>query len=298
MMLTNNDGTTTTTATKSSDAMTAKAHDVPVGTDTTAAVRRPEDESGNQHQHQHHADNDNKHDDDYTFLKDMLHSLPPMKRDELENIVNQTSQWLVSLPKSVVNGEGDGDTEAPSQSLVWNEHVIDPFWKEYQSRTCHCSATETPQPVSPPPSSIKQQQQEQQQQQQYLPHLRKQLQDYQTSQYGEKQNCTAQYEISTSVQTTDTDTTDVFMVRTHVECIDTANFCTAAWHVDWTIQIVNDITAILSGTLHVHTHYYENNINSQMQCQLELVNKHTISLQEEKVNSLVAQFEKNTLSYA
>jgi hypothetical protein len=98
--------------------------------------------------------------------------------------------------------------------------------------------------------------------------------------------------------TTTTVATDAILLRTHVEYIDTANCCTASWHVDWTIQIFNEITALLSGTVQVHTHYYENFINSQMQCQLELSQNDTISLQEEKVNSIVAQFEKSSLSYA
>ena len=234
--------------------------------------------------------------DDFTFVKDMLHSLPPMKRDELENIVQQTSQLLLSIPITTDDGNDD-----PS-SLLWKERTIDPFWVEYhQTRACHHSTTATTTTTDTPP--LLSQSQQPLDVEQYIPHLQKQIQDYQTSQYGEKQNCKANFQV-TSVQNTTTNvgsiigSTNHIVVRTHVEYIDTANFSTASWDVEWTIQTVDEITATLSGTIRVHTHYYENNTNSQMQCEQAFVKNRIISLQEEKVNSLVAQFEKNTLSYA
>ena len=84
------------------------------------------------------SNNDNKDDDDYNFMKDMLHSLPPMKHEELENIVQQTNELLGSLPITVQNDDSSNDT---SSSSLWTTHVIDPFWKEYQSRTCRHSVT-------------------------------------------------------------------------------------------------------------------------------------------------------------
>ena len=253
-------------------------------TGTTAAVGTPEENSNS---------DSPSGDDDCTFVKNMLHSLPPMKHEELENIVHQTSQLLVSsMPNTGVN----------DPVSLWNENVIDPFWMEYQSRTCRHLATEAP------PSSSSQRHKPQlpiiNDTEEYLLHLRKQIEDYQTSRYGDKPHCTAKYQATASRPNTTTDnadhddTPDIIRIRTHVEYIDTANCCTASWHVDWTVQRVQNTTATLSGTVQVHTHYYENNTNSQLQCDRVLVQNHSIALPEEKVNSLVAQFEKNTLSYA
>lgn len=209
----------------------------------------------------------------YTFMKDIFHSLPAMEHDELEKIVQQTSQLWTN----------DNDDDASR----WNTHVIAPFWMENQTRKCRNATVESA-------SSSKQQQRNMYSE--HITQLQKQIQDYQTSQYSEKSNVMASFQVTT-VNTITTEPSDI-IVRTYVEYIDTANCSTATWEVTWTIQIVDDLTATLSGTIRIHTHYYENNTNSQMQCQEEVVKNHTLSLQEEKVNSLVAKFEKNTLSYA
>ena len=236
--------------------LTEKRMESPSTTDAAAVIINTADSSNNL-----------ANDDNYMFMKDLLYSLPAMEQRKLENIVQQSSLLL--------SNTRDDD------SSVWKERIIDPFWLEYQTRTCRLSDPEIPVVTSKPPGHDTE----------HISHLRTQIQDYQTSQYGEKHYATANFHI-TAVSTTE------IMLRTYVEYIDTANCSTASWQVEWTIQMVDDITAILSGTIRLHTHYYENNTNSQMQCQQEFVKHHTVSLTEEKVNSLVAQFEKNTLSYA
>ena len=222
------------------------------------------------------------HGDTSTFMKDIFHSLPAMEQKELEKIVQQTSQLWTN--------DDDDDMNNKERSSLWNANVIEPFWMEYQTRKCRHLAAET----------TSKQHKRGDDSEEHITNLRQQIQDYQTSQYSEKPNVVASFQVTAAavVTTSLTNPTTEIMVRTYAEFIDTANCSTARWEVVWTIQIVDDITATLSGTILLHTHYYENNINSQMQCQQEVVHNHTISLQEENVNSLVAKFEKNTLSYA
>jgi uncharacterized coiled-coil protein SlyX len=86
------------------------------------------------------------------------------------------------------------------------------------------------------------------------------------------------------------------IIRTYAEHLDTHNCMTGSWSAQWTILIRNEKEADLGGNVKLHAYYFEEGSNVQMRADKDFVSK-PISAEDEKVNSLVAKFEKQKMSY-
>jgi uncharacterized coiled-coil protein SlyX len=85
-------------------------------------------------------------------------------------------------------------------------------------------------------------------------------------------------------------------IRTYAEHLDTHNCMTGSWTAQWKILVRGDKEADLGGIVKLHAYYYEEGSNVQMRADKNFVSK-PVEAQEEKVNSMVAKFEKNKMSY-
>jgi F-actin capping protein alpha subunit len=281
-----------------------------------------------------------------TFLKGFLHSLPPMKYDELQSIVNNIYQFLSTSSSSSIAAAAAAAAQLqqrmdlPSNEHVaqWNEQAIHSFWEEYHIRTCHSHAataadnddrhadsmksdsTNTTTATTSGTCSIISTAKESIVNHEnhrnytgYVQHLQRQLQDYQTQQYGNKPDVSATFRVTiqdTSAQgAEDSETIEtktiythtipkMLVIRTFVEYIDTSNYSTGSWEGYWAVTIVDELSANITGSIQIRTHTFENNTNSQTSCQQHYSNGDIVSLQEEMVNSFVAKFERSTMSYA
>jgi uncharacterized coiled-coil protein SlyX len=86
------------------------------------------------------------------------------------------------------------------------------------------------------------------------------------------------------------------VIRTYAEHLDTHNCMTGSWSAQWTVLIQGEKEADLGGSAKLHAYYFEEGSNVQMRADKTFVSK-PIEAQEEMVNSLVAKFEKQKMSY-
>jgi uncharacterized coiled-coil protein SlyX len=86
------------------------------------------------------------------------------------------------------------------------------------------------------------------------------------------------------------------IIRTYAEHLDTHNCMTGSWTAKWTILVRGEKEADLGGIVKLHAYYYEEGSNVQMRADKDFASK-PVEAQEEKVNSMVAKFEKNKMSY-
>lgn len=87
-----------------------------------------------------------------------------------------------------------------------------------------------------------------------------------------------------------------FVIRTYAEHLDTHNCMTGSWSAEWKILIRGEKEADLGGNVKLHAYYYEEGSNVQMRADKDFVSK-PIEAKDEKVNSMVAKFEKQKMSY-
>jgi F-actin capping protein alpha subunit len=189
------------------------------------------------------------------FSKELLRSLPPMERRDLETVVEHVRKF-------------DRTLDAAS------------FWKEHAVRTCSGTIGETAETSSN--SSDCQ-----------IEHIRTKLSNYQ-SRYTAK-GVTARCSVVQEQAAEDGST--VIVARTYAEHLDAGNCSAGSWAAVWTIRILTEKEAELQGTVQLHTHYSEGGSNVQTRAAKEFEAK-TVTTEEELVHSLVAKFEKNTMSYA
>ena len=120
-------------------------------------------------------------------------------------------------------------------------------------------------------------------------HIRTKMNEYQ-SRYTVKG-------VTARCSVVDDDDDGVIVVHTYAEHVDAGNCSTGSWAAAWRVQILTEKEAKLSGSVQLHVHYSESGSNVQTRATREFAVA-TVSTEEELVNSLVAKFEKNTMSYA
>jgi F-actin capping protein alpha subunit len=224
-------------------------------------------------------------------VQDFLRRLPPMERTELQSIVNT----FVSISK-VDHGDAD---DSPSEET---------FWKEYNIRTCHPAHIAKDEQQSKKPSLYADE----------IRHLREQIMSYQKSHYSNKDGVTARFFVAEGVVPCDTklsllgdtesntlvdsakvvDDKPAIILKTYVEHLDAANGNAGYWQGSWHVRIQSETQAYIEGHLQLRTRAAERGSQNQIQSQARRTYQVTVSTLEEKVNSIVAQFEKSTLSYA
>ena len=84
-------------------------------------------------------------------------------------------------------------------------------------------------------------------------------------------------------------------IQTYVEHLDTANVRSGYWAASWDVVILTERECELCGTVSIHSCYAEKS-NVHMQATREYESRE-LSTVEEKVNSMVAVFEKDKMSY-
>jgi hypothetical protein len=84
-------------------------------------------------------------------------------------------------------------------------------------------------------------------------------------------------------------------IQTYAEHLDTANVRTGYWAASWDVVILTERECELSGAIQIHSCYAEKT-NVHMLATRDYESR-VISVAEEKVNSMVAVFEKDDMSY-
>jgi F-actin capping protein alpha subunit len=253
-------------------------------------------------------ENNYQRNNDTQQVQYFLRRLPPMERAELQTIVNAFSSTSV----------GHGDAQVMNSSACVDTELLElTFWKDYNIRTCHIADDEK--------------EEEEQQQQNKSPitqslfadevrHLRELVSTYQSSHYANKDGVTARFtvtevvapcdsrqspqDITTTENAAPDDSAKVddempgILLNTYVEHLDAANGNAGYWQGSWHVHVQNETQANVAGHLQLHTHAAERGSPNQIQSQALRNYQATVSTREEKVNSIVAEFEKSTLSYA
>lgn len=106
--------------------------------------------------------------------------------------------------------------------------------------------------------------------------------------------CLAKYSNSPKLVFTQ-ETESSYEIRIYIEVLDDANRRSGSWAVLWKIQRVSETDAEVSGCFKFHGYSWEDG-NYQIESCKEL-EKETVSTVEEKVNSIVAKFEHQKMSY-
>jgi uncharacterized coiled-coil protein SlyX len=86
------------------------------------------------------------------------------------------------------------------------------------------------------------------------------------------------------------------VIRTYAEHLNTHNCMTGYWAAQWRVKILGEKDADLGGKVKLHAYYYEEGSNVQMRAETDFASK-PVSAADEKVNSMVARFEKQKMSY-
>jgi uncharacterized coiled-coil protein SlyX len=120
-----------------------------------------------------------------------------------------------------------------------------------------------------------------------IEYVKEKLTDYQQSLYIDK-GVTARHTVIEEGKEV--------VIRTYAEHLDTHNCMTGSWVAQWTVLIRGEKEADLGGNVKLHAYYFEEGSNVQMRADKDFVSK-PIEAQEEMVNSLVAKFEKQKMSY-
>lgn len=151
----------------------------------------------------------------------------------------------------------------------------DAFWTEHAIRTCTGNNN-----AESAQASAK-----------IIDHIRTKMNEYQSTRYTVK-GITARC----SVVVVDDDD-NAIAVHTYAEHLDAGNCSAGSWVAAWRVQILTEKEAQLSGSVQLHVHYSEGGSNVQTRATREFAVA-TVSTEEELVHSLVAKFEKSTMSYA
>jgi hypothetical protein len=161
----------------------------------------------------------------------------------------------------------DGVTADLKKLNLWDES----FLGEHFARTCS-------EPAEPPKEGTSQ-----------VVHIRSKIIDYQKL-YRDK-GVTARCAVQASLEDP-----SVISVRTYVEHMNAHNCTSGSWSAVWTVKILEEKEAELSGEVKLHTYYAEGtcNVHSRATRTFESVK---VSTEEEKVHAMVAVFEKETMSY-
>jgi len=115
-------------------------------------------------------------------------------------------------------------------------------------------------------------------------HISKRLHDYQSKRYTTPARC------SLVVHDSKTCT-----IRTYCEHLDQSNCLAGALAGEWQLTITSETTADCRATLRWHAHYAEDsNVQTRSTREYPVT---SVSTEEEKVNAMVKQFEKEQMSY-
>jgi hypothetical protein len=120
--------------------------------------------------------------------------------------------------------------------------------------------------------------------------IRSRLQAHRSQMYKEKME-TLQHRMTVA----EDQNKQTIYVRTFAEQLDTMNCRAGYWSAEWMIRIRSETACEISGRVRLHSYYYEN-VNVQMRANREFPVKEILTA-EEKVNSMVAKFEKEKMSY-
>jgi len=120
-----------------------------------------------------------------------------------------------------------------------------------------------------------------------MQHIMNKVKDYQSKRY----QCTARC----SLEKNSDDGPTTWTIRTYCQHLDPSNCLAGSLSGEWTLQITTEKTAELTAVLAWHAHYAEN-VNVQTRSRRSYDTKQ-VTTAEEKVNSMVAMFEKDQMSY-
>lgn len=84
--------------------------------------------------------------------------------------------------------------------------------------------------------------------------------------------------------------------KTYVENLDLQNCRTGGWSTEWTITPCNETNVDVTGTAHMHLHYYEGGSNMQLRATRQYPPR-TVGTEEEAVHAIVAKLEARNMSY-
>jgi hypothetical protein len=132
--------------------------------------------------------------------------------------------------------------------------------------------------------------------------IRDRYQKYQHDQYKNKDNVTARFRVTTEEAATGSsggnhdEPLTVLSLRSYVEHVDTKNGLSGCTQSHWHVTILTEKTAQIQGTIGWHLAYLEGPANVQTRVHKQITNMH-VSTAEEKVNAMVAAFEKSKMSY-
>jgi hypothetical protein len=132
-----------------------------------------------------------------------------------------------------------------------------------------------------------------------LQHIETKLAAHQESLYTEK-GVTARYTVqeeANSAHGATNNAKSTIVIQTHASVVNAHNCSTGSWTASWNVQILTEKEAVLSGRAKLHVYYHEGaGSNVQLTATRE-VDSQKVSTVEEKVNNLVAKFERQTMSY-
>lgn len=126
--------------------------------------------------------------------------------------------------------------------------------------------------------------------------IEKRLRDYQSQRYNHSGTVVVRCSVHHVASTTTTATpTSGGVLRTYCEHLDPSNCLAGSLTGEWHVNITSEKTADLSATLRWHAHYSEDsNVQTRSTREYPVI---VVRTDEEKVNAMVKQFEKEQMSY-
>jgi F-actin capping protein alpha subunit len=226
-------------------------------------------------------------------MENILLDLPPMERSELERLANA----LVQKQCDIIDTSGSSGSSSSGTGNTESFETI--FWQAYNVRTCSGnggSLTETLPSSSSPSTQVE--------------WIHSKIHDYQERYRtkGVTARCTVTEQADKEAATMTAAAQGgaaaaaaavVLVVHTYAEHLDAANCSSGCWVGTWTMELLSEKDANLSGRVQFGAHHAEGqgvNVQTRIVCNFNAVLR--VSTEEEMVNSMVAKFEKNTMSYA
>ena len=126
-------------------------------------------------------------------------------------------------------------------------------------------------------------------------HIEQRLQDYQSKRYQSDTVVVRCSVLQPHNKLDQQQGTTGGVLRTYCEHLDPSNCLAGSLTGEWHVTITTETTAELSATLRWHAHYYEDsNVQTRATREYPVT---IVSTVEEKVHSMVKQFEKEQMSY-